>query len=231
MSIRSLTSLAVERDIAPPGQLAKGGAGGAGGGAIPQQFTDAITSAIPTEPLAAYTAVVGVVAGVTTGDSYLPFRWAALAAFLVVIAAAVYVSYLTKATLGPRSLKEGNRRTFPAIELASALIAGLAWGLAMPGSALNVALKGNAATIAAASIAIGGAAVLSLLTPWLTKASKTPGQVEAGMADREGTGGQAPDGGGQNPPPPPPPAPPPPPPSAPAPAPAPAESGGGGPGW
>jgi hypothetical protein len=74
MSIRSLSNLAVERDKAPPGEAAMGGAGGAADGQVPQQFADVLTSAIPTEPLSAYTAAVGVVAGLKTAN-YLPFRW------------------------------------------------------------------------------------------------------------------------------------------------------------
>jgi hypothetical protein len=53
MSIRSMSNLAVERDKAAPGMPAKGGAAGAEGAEVSQQFVDALTSAIPTEPLSA----------------------------------------------------------------------------------------------------------------------------------------------------------------------------------
>jgi hypothetical protein len=46
----------------------------------------------------------------------------------------------------------------------------------MPGSALNTTLKANSGALAAAAIIIGGATVLSLLTPWLTKGSTPPAQ-------------------------------------------------------
>jgi hypothetical protein len=48
MSVRSLTNLAVERDVDPEGTPAKAGSGDGVSG-----FGDALTSTIPTEPLAA----------------------------------------------------------------------------------------------------------------------------------------------------------------------------------
>lgn len=168
MSIRALSNLAVERDVADPGTPAKGGPGGAETG-----FVDALTSAIPTEPLAAYTAAVAVVAGLKTGE-YLPFRWGAFVVFLALTAASIYVSYVTKDVSSSSVLAKQNKRLFPVIETVAAMVAAVAWGLAMPGSALNTLLKGNDGALAAAAITITGAAVLSLLAPWLTKGSKPP---------------------------------------------------------
>lgn len=180
MSIRSLTNLAVERDVAEPGTPAKSGPGGTESG-----FVDALTSAIPTEPLAAYTAVVAVVAGLKAGD-YLPFRWAAFFAFLLLTGASIYISYLTKDVSSSPTLAKTNKRRFPFMEVGAALIAAVAWGLAMPGSALNTTLKGNDATLAAAALTIGGAAGLSLLTPWLTKGSKPPSQSPSDESNQAG---------------------------------------------
>ena len=183
MSVRSLTSLAVERDIADPGAPAKAGAGGAESG-----FVDALTSAIPTEPLAAYTAAVGVVAGLKAGN-YLPFRWGAFVVFLVLTGASILVSYLTKDVSSDPALAKKNKRSYPVIEMVAALVAAVAWGLAMPGSALNTALKGNDGAVAAAAITITGAAVLSLLTPWLTKGAANPPQQKptGGPEQQQGT--------------------------------------------
>jgi hypothetical protein len=183
MSVRSLAALAVERDRAAAGRPAGGGAGaaavapagGAAGqrsprGAVAQSFTDVVVSAIPTEPLAAYTALVGVVVGVVGADSardYLPFRWWAYAAFLAVVVAAVWLAY-TRALRGPLGLAKDedvdDRRSVPVAEIGSALLAGGAWGLAMPGSPLAATLTGTVRTLTTASVLIGTAAVLSLLT-------------------------------------------------------------------
>jgi len=180
MSVRSLSNLAVERDVADPGTPVKGGPGGAETG-----FVDALTSAIPTEPLAAYTAVVGVVAGLKAGD-YLPFRWGAFVVFLLLTCASLLISYLTKEVSSDPALAKKNKRSYPVVEMVAAMVAAVAWGLAMPGSALNTTLKGNDGAIAAAAITISGAAVLSLLTPWLTKGSNPPAQQSSG----DSTGGK-----------------------------------------
>ena len=63
---------------------------------VPQQFADVLTSAIPTEPLTAYTALIGVAVGAADPlhpRAYLPFRWGAYGVFLGVTAAAVWVAY------------------------------------------------------------------------------------------------------------------------------------------
>ncbi|MDQ6948350.1 MAG: hypothetical protein M3256_19330, partial [Actinomycetota bacterium] len=57
------------------------------------------------------------------------------------------------------------------------------WGLAMPGSALNVELGGMIRLLTSAAITIGAAAVLSLLfAPQLKTGTKTPGESPPGLA-------------------------------------------------
>jgi hypothetical protein len=172
MSVRSLAALAVARDAAPAGQPAGGGGGaaavapggqpGAGAGAtVPQGLVDVLTSAIPTEPLAAYTALVGITAGaVGSANTYLPFRWWAYAVFLVVVFISVWVAYRRAS----KAAGVGNQRklSFPVTEAAAALLAASGWGLAMPGSPLNVQLTGTPRTLASASIVIGIGALLTL---------------------------------------------------------------------
>jgi hypothetical protein len=186
MSIRSLTALAVEREKAlPTASTVSGGSGGAGNGSVPQSITDTLTAAIPTEPLAAYTAAIGILVGIPiTGvhavDKYIPFRWGVFAAFLVLTFVTILVSYTTKknsaAPIGVSATADGKKnqpRKLPGLEMSAALIAASAWGLAMPGSALNTELSGNVAKITAASIAIGGSALLALVSMGLTKPSST----------------------------------------------------------
>src|SRR5690242_18569701 len=67
MSAKSLAKLAVERDTSPPGK------------SVVDDSTDALVAAVPTEALAAYTAVVGVVLAANIGSAYAPFRWCAYA--------------------------------------------------------------------------------------------------------------------------------------------------------
>src|SRR4051794_35919028 len=102
MSIRTLTALAVERDRAAPGTSAKGGQRGelasTPGAAVAQTYVDALTSSIPTEPLTAYTALVGIYTASlgTNSAAYLPLRWWAYGGFLALTALTVVVSYYQK---------------------------------------------------------------------------------------------------------------------------------------
>jgi hypothetical protein len=121
MSIRSLTYLAVQRDKAQPSQPAGGGGGMAAapppaGPEIPQQFVDVLTSAIPTEPLVAYTAILGFIAGTIDArkpDEYLPLRWTIYGGFLVLIVVAVGVTYLRKANAPDGPKPPAKKRVFP----------------------------------------------------------------------------------------------------------------------
>jgi hypothetical protein len=176
LSVRSLTTLAVARDAANYHDPAKGGSAGAGSGSSDQSFTDALTSAIPTEPLAAYTALIAVVAASKSqDDQYLAVRWWVYAAFLVVVVASVEISYRIKVSQpAPVGVDQTRHRLFPFLEILSATIAAAAWGLVAPGSGLQTMLQGETATIAVACITIGGAALISLIAPALTKGSNTP---------------------------------------------------------
>lgn len=175
MSVRSLTTLAVARDAADHNASVGGGGAGAGQGSKDQTFADTLTSAIPTEPLAAYTALIAIIAAAKSRDHYLAVRWWVYAVFLVVVVASSEISYRVKASQPqPVGVAENRRRRFPFLEILSATIAAAAWGLAAPGSGLQIMLHGETATIAMACITIGGAALLSLIAPFLTKGSNTP---------------------------------------------------------
>ena len=177
MSVRSLTTLAVKRDEADHHDSVKGGSAGAGTGGMDQTFADALTSAIPTEPLAAYTALIAVVAASKSSDQYLAVRWWIYAAFLVIVVASIETSYLAKVSQPkPVGVDQDRHRKFPFLEILSATIAAAAWGLVAPGSGLQIMLQGETATIAVACITIGGAALISLMVPALTKGSNTPKQ-------------------------------------------------------
>ena len=148
-------------------------------GQIPQQFSDVLISAIPTEPLAAYTAILGVAASALSAAqprAYLPFKWASFAAFVLITVLAVGVSYRRKVG-GPGGVTNpASKRAFPWAEGVAALVAATAWGLAMPGSALNSQVTGTVATLTAEAIVIGGATILTLtLGPPLKTGTSKPG--------------------------------------------------------
>jgi hypothetical protein len=148
MSVRSLTTLAVERDTEdPPGQ----------------GFTDVLISAIPSEVLGLYTFVVTAIVGTITAgdDKQLGLRWVVFAAGVLATVVYLVVGYL--------QARQDTRRRFPGHELTAAVVAFSAWGLVMPGSPLTATLSDDAARIWTAIITALGVMCLFLLRGSLTK--------------------------------------------------------------
>ncbi|MDT7706423.1 MAG: hypothetical protein QOG20_2030 [Pseudonocardiales bacterium] len=195
MSIRALTALAVERDRADAGTPALGGSRGGepttsptaaetngtspgpAATGVPQSFTDALTSAIPTEPLAAYTALIAVVTAAVGSDprSYLPFRWWAFFGFLGLTAAATVIGYRQKsiaASPSETNASAGNQRPAPWLELGTALVAAAAWGLAMPGGPFSAQFTGPAQLLATGSTLVLGASLVTLAATPLTRGTE-----------------------------------------------------------
>jgi hypothetical protein len=94
MSARSLAHLAVARDTRPSGK----------------SFTDAtdvLVATIPSETLAAYTTLIGIVLAANIGSGYGPFRWAAYGAFVAFAMLAPLAAYrhlVTTTNQRPRRL-------------------------------------------------------------------------------------------------------------------------------
>ena len=165
MSAKSLAKLAADRDTTPPGR------------SVVKDSTDVLVAAVPTEALAAYTAVIGVVLAANIGSAYAPFRWCAYAAFIAL------------AVLAPLSLfKQGSAastmesRKLPIPECLTAGTAAAAWGLVMPGNPLALIIQGNALVFATTAILVGTVATIGLATKWLgTANSKNPQQTAGGL--------------------------------------------------
>jgi hypothetical protein len=190
MSVRTLATLAVNRDLAEPNgpvdkvstiKPADGQPDHTKDGTL-QGFTDTLISVIPTEPLSAYTALVAAFIAALKSDQkqYLPLRWWVYAAFLVLTALAVIRAYVTKkrsvtggqATAGLLAQSGPGGRRFPEIELISALVAAAAWGLVTPGSPLTAQLSDDSQLFVIPTITIGTVAALSLLVSPLTQGSR-----------------------------------------------------------
>jgi len=137
-----------------------------------QQFRDVLVHAIPTEILAAYTALVGVVVGAVSADaprhSLVP-RWSLLGAFLVLTAVSVVLAYFFRAG---RSLPR-----VPWQEALAATIAATAWfpGHARVTAGSAVARFGASRPLRAAITVMGGLA-LTLAAPLLRIGAATPDQ-------------------------------------------------------
>jgi hypothetical protein len=165
MSMRSLTTIAAQRNHGPPQKAEPEPTGDADARKTVQgQFLDVLVAAIPTEPLALYTFLIGVVVGtIDLGESQrLGLRWAIYVGGLAFVAA-----WLLSGWLGQK--RESPRAGFPAAELATASVAFAAWGLVMPQSPLSSELSGDNRVIWTAIITVVGVALLGLMSRWLQK--------------------------------------------------------------
>jgi FtsH-binding integral membrane protein len=153
MSVRSLTTLAVERDTEAHDGKA---------------FTDVLISAIPSEVLGLYTFVVTAIVGTITSDSddkQLSLRWIVFGAGVLATVVYLIVGYL-------QARAATRKRRFPGQELTAAVVAFSAWGLVMPGSPLSASLTDDQARIWTAIITAAGVFVLFLLRGALTGRAK-----------------------------------------------------------
>lgn len=202
MSVRSLSQLAIRRDVAPPGNPIPAGlspSAGQGGTPLPSgdavtAYADALVAQIPTEVVAAYTAVMAVVAEVIPAtDAYLPARVAIVVGTVVFAPAAVIAAYFAS---GGRAVKwpqgGGNpSRHVPLLEPLGAAIAAAAWALSTPTSPLAAALSGGGFAIAAACIVIGAATAMSFFAPWLRRGnSSSPLAPPVAATSRPAPGGR-----------------------------------------
>lgn len=153
MSARSLAQLAVDRDAEPQGKSFK-------------SASDVLVAAVPSETLAAYTTLIGIVLAADIGSTYSIFRWSAYGVFValaVLAPLALYRHKVTAITIEHRPL--------PVWECFTAGLAAAAWGLVMPGSPLDIVLTGNALVFTTVAIVLGAATVIGFLTPVLGTAN------------------------------------------------------------
>jgi hypothetical protein len=155
MSLRSLTSIAVQRDAETPKKVEKTTQADAATQTVPQGWADVLIAAIPTEVLAVYTVVTGVIVGtIQAGENErLDMRWVLYGATVAIVVAWLAFAYRRQRT-------STRKRRFPVAETFAATVAFGAWGLVMPGSPLAASLDGDETAIWSAIIT--GAAVLLL---------------------------------------------------------------------
>jgi hypothetical protein len=165
MSISRLCAVAVQREVASPQRAKKKPKTAEEVRATEQQgYVDLLVAAIPTEPLALYTFVVGgIVATIDSGeDERLVMRWAIYGVMTAFIALWIAISYRGR-TSGKR------KRQLPVAEITAAVVAFAAWGLVMPESPLNAELTGDDRVVWTLLITGVGSAVLMLITGKLKK--------------------------------------------------------------
>jgi hypothetical protein len=179
VSVRSLTTLAVQRDKGRPvspratreiaadsaGEIRTADGTVAGGDAV-ASATDILVSSIPTEIVATYTAIVAVISAAlveSAAGDYLPLRWWLFGGFCAATAISVATGYHT-------SKDPASSRRFPWLEIVSASLAFAAWGLAMPESPLFFILENPVLPITVGLIVVITAFVITgFVAPFLQK--------------------------------------------------------------
>jgi hypothetical protein len=169
MSLSRLSAVAAQRDTGPPKRAKRKPKSAQETEETEEQgYLDLLVTAIPTEPLALYTFLIGgIVATIDAGeDQRLTMRWAIYAAMIAFIILWLCASYIRR----PSSDK---KRKLPFVETLSAVVAFGAWGLVMPESPLNAELHGDDRTVWTLVITVAGVALLGLLSGSLKKPAKS----------------------------------------------------------
>ena len=172
MSIRSLSSLALQRDAAAPKRTKRRPTSAEDAKKTEQQRrADVLVAMIPTEPLAVYTAAVALVVAqignLEPENQYMLLRWILFAGFCAGIPGFLIVTYL-------RNKSATKSRRLPFAEVVSAALAFGAWGLIMPGSPLAAELDGGAEQLTIGLITLLSAfALATLFGSTLEKQAKT----------------------------------------------------------
>lgn len=164
MSVSALTTVATVRDERAPSKTDLGKTTPEDSQAEARaSLTDLLVTAIPTELVAPYTALTGVIIGlvdkptaaVPNPDQYEGWRWLLLVLLLVGTAGAIYRGARTKQG------RSRSKRRFPTAEMAAGFVAAAGWAFALPESPLIPYLDGDHKVIA--PLVAGFAAVVVLL--------------------------------------------------------------------
>jgi bacteriorhodopsin len=168
MSVSSVTSLAVTRDVTP-----------SAAGTIQVDNSEAtwarvLVSSIPSEVLAVYTAALGLATSLATASdphAYLPFRFAWYAVGIIATPVLTWGLYRRKAA-------RSHGRTvgmagFLRPEVLAPAFAAAAWFTAMPGSPWQVVLSNGAFLLTSMVSTAAGALVVGLITPAMTSPTPT----------------------------------------------------------
>lgn len=156
MSVAALTSVAAIRDSRSPTKLDVGKSTSTDPAKAeePASLTDMLVSQVPTELVAPYTAVTAAIVGAAEPTNQLAgWRWLVFAILIVSIVALVWE--------GKRRKSEGGK--FPLLEIVAALVAGVGWAFALPGSPLIPYLDGKSAILTPIVIAFAAVCLSSVI--------------------------------------------------------------------
>lgn len=163
MSVSSVTSLAVTRDVTPSA---------AGTIKLDNQeatWAKVLVSSIPSEVLAVYTAALGIATSLaTTSDphAYLPFRFVWYAVWILATPLITWGLYRRKAAQSHGQTV--GMAGFLRPEVLAPACAAAAWFTAMPGSPWQVELSNGAFMLTSMVATAVGALLVGLITPAMT---------------------------------------------------------------
>jgi hypothetical protein len=135
--------------------------------------SDAVVTAIPTEPLALYTGLVSAIVALFADDAkvsqqYVPLRWWLFGGGVVLVVSWIAAGYRSQARKRSKTV-----RSFPVAEMSVAALAFGVWGLVMPESPLRTQLGGTTEAVVTLCITFTGAALVYLAAlTGLTKKTK-----------------------------------------------------------
>ena len=149
-------------------------------------FGQLLVAQIPSEALLAYTTLLAVFSG--AGGGYKTGRWILYGLSLPVCAVVVIGAYWARrdygfadtmppdATVAQRARQQmAHLPWFPAL---TAVLAMAVYGLTVPGSALQASTSNSGFAILAASLAVGGGIMMSILAPFLGQGNNSVPQLQ-----------------------------------------------------
>lgn len=186
MSLVSMGTIAVGRDLTSPGQPISDAIAsesqapptGAGAAANLTSFGQLLVAQIPTEALLGYTTLLALFTASPPG-SYEAGRWGLYGVAIVVCALAVLVSYVAQRnqdlrcrTAGPAARSRRVTQPWPPphlpyLPVISSSLSMAVYGLSVPGSPLQYAVSPSAFAILSGCLAVGGGVMMSIFAPIL----------------------------------------------------------------
>lgn len=135
-------------------------------------FAQLLAAQIPAEALVAYTTLLALF--LDGGAKYNTGRWVLYGFSVIACGAIILAAYCAKRdyALHPRPGETAGASALcamrpPYLPIVAAMLSMAVYGLTVPGSPLQFSVSGGAFTMLAGSLSVGGALMMTILTPFL----------------------------------------------------------------
>lgn len=135
-------------------------------------FAQLLAAQIPAEALVAYTTLLALFSD--SGAAYNLGRWVLYAFSVLACGATILATYCARRdyTLHPGAGEMAGASALcamrpPYLPIAAAMLSMAVYGLTVPGSPLQFSVSGSAFTVLSGSLSVGGAMMMTILTPFL----------------------------------------------------------------